>query len=94
MNEVIFLFWLEIQISLQFNDFGIFFEWNRRVCEKALLVKFDQKLYERVGDATRFERSENRVYSLLCDDQVCKSIEFPTLYWLLFADIAYLLYEQ
>ena len=50
MNEVIFLFWLEIQISLQFNDFGIFFEWNRRVCEKALLVKFDQRLYERVGD--------------------------------------------
>jgi len=30
---------------------------------KALLVKIGQKLSERVGDATRFERSENRVYA-------------------------------
>ena len=36
-----------------------------RVCQKALLVKFGQKLYKLVGDVTWFERSENRVYSFL-----------------------------
>ena len=29
------------------------------------MVKSVTKLYERVGDATRFERSENRVYSFI-----------------------------
>ena len=44
----------------------IHFEWNRRVCEKALLVKFYAKLSLLCAkrDQPRFERSENRVWSV------------------------------
>ena len=40
MNEVFFLFWLEIQISLQFNDFGSFKYFSYKKVENHSAIQF------------------------------------------------------